>query len=88
MKNKFRLFLSYNCLLWIFALIAIVLESVALALYLNKWNGQTWILYTMSALGFVFIGCAISMLICLQVDKRLKIDEEKRKEAATEDKDE
>lgn len=78
MKNKFRLFLSYNCLIWVFTLCAIILESVALALYLNKWSGQVWILYTISAFGFVFVGCAISMLICLQLDKRLKLNDEKK----------
>lgn len=88
MKNKFRLFLSYNCLLWIFAFIALVLEAVALALYLNKWSGQVWILYTISALGFVFIGASISMLICLHADKRLTVENKEEKKDEDEKKEE
>ncbi len=72
MKNKMKLLLSYKCLLWSFALGALILEGVSLALYLTKWSGYTWILYTISAFGFVFVGVSIAMLLCIEFDKRLK----------------
>ncbi len=78
MKNKIKLLLSYKCLLWGFALGALILEGVSLALYLTKWSGYTWILYTISAFGFVFVGVSIAMLLCIEFDKRLKdIDSDK-----------
>ncbi len=78
MKDKMRLLLSYKCLLWSFALGALILEGTSLALYLTKWSGYTWILYTISAFGFVFVGVSIAMLLCIEFDKRLKdIDSDK-----------
>lgn len=71
MKNKMRLLISYKCLLWCFALGALILEGTSLALYLTKWSGYTWILYTISAFGFVFVGVSIAMLLCIEFDKRL-----------------
>lgn len=72
MKNKMRLLLSYKCLLWSFAISALILEAVSLALYLNKWSGYTWVIYTISSFGFIFIGVSIAMLLCIEFDKRLK----------------
>ncbi len=69
-------FLNYTIVCWFFAILAVIFEAVALGLYLAQWNGLIWILYTISSLGFVFVGVAIAMIFCMNFDKDPSVENE------------
>lgn len=77
MKKKPTKYLAYSISGWCFALAAIILESVALSLYVAKWSGWIWVLYSISAIGFIFAGVAIAMIFCINLDKDKSVVEAK-----------
>ena len=76
MKKKPTKYLHYTIVCWVFGLVALILETVSIGLYLAKWSGFIWVLITLSSIGFVFLGIAIAMVIVMNFDKDKSVQEE------------
>lgn len=76
MKKKPTTYLNYTIVAWVFGLAALVLESVAISLFLAKWNGPTWVNYVLGSLGFVFLGVSLAMVIVINTTNHKSIKED------------
>lgn len=68
MKKKPTKYLNYTIVSWVFGILSLLFEATAFGLYLSKWNGLTAVIFTLAALGFVFLGITIAMIVAINTD--------------------